>query len=88
MASGEVDVLFEVRNAFFLGNYQYCITEAQKIKVLLSQFTMVSNFADCLAHACTLMQRPSASEAVERDVLMYRAYIAQVGHKINNDTMI
>ena len=24
------------------------------------------------------IQRPSASEAIERDVLMYRAYIAQV----------
>lgn len=51
--AGEVDVLFEVRNAFFLGNYQHCITEAQKIKP------------------------PSAAVAVERDVLMYRAYIAQ-----------
>ncbi len=29
----DVDVLFEVRNSFFLGNFQHCITEAQRIKV-------------------------------------------------------
>lgn len=32
----DVDVLFEIRNSFFLGNFQHCITEAQKIKVLIS----------------------------------------------------
>lgn len=48
-----VDVLFEVRNSFYLGNFQHCITEAQKIKP------------------------PSAAVAIERDVLMYRSYIAQ-----------
>ncbi|XP_011408997.1 PREDICTED: coatomer subunit epsilon-like, partial [Amphimedon queenslandica] len=52
-ANRERDVLFEVRNAFFIGDYQHCITEAQKIKP------------------------PTAPVAIERDVLMYRAYLAQ-----------
>jgi hypothetical protein len=53
-ANAEVDQLFDVKNSFYVGNYQQAINYAEKIK----------------------------KSSLEKDIFMYRAYLASNRHRV------
>lgn len=61
MANTEIDELFDIKNAYFTGNFQTCINECQKL----------------------MPKDPDA--LVERDVFMYRSYLALRKFGVVND---
>jgi len=58
MNKDTADELFDLKTAFYLGNYQQAINEAQKLKV------------------------SDPRVQIEKDVYMYRSYIAQKKYRV------
>lgn len=78
-----VDELFEVRNAFFLGNYQQCINEAQKLKSskdeikLLRDVFMYRSYVAQKKYTVPLDEISGSAAAELRAVKMLAEYLNQ-----------
>jgi coatomer subunit epsilon len=80
MSNNSDPILIDISNAFYTGNYQQCINLAEKIKVKLNNCTMfqlIKNTIDVFIFS----QKPS----LERDIFMYRSYLATNRYRIVMD---
>ena len=91
----EVDELFDIKNAYYTGNYQACINEAQKFRTT-GKIDMSSWFRKSYnrsidyegAYGCYnswLIYVSDADLAIERDIFLYRSYLALKKYGIVRD---
>ncbi len=70
------DELFDLKTSFYLGSFQQAINEAQKIKVWAKNHLIYFCLIWLISYFALIKSSDSKLQ-LEKDVYMYRAYIAQ-----------